>query len=342
METRTVRRTLEEDLKKIGLTDVDVKKQLHLGGVVTESDDSKSKKCEGKDCEKSDEDNSCPECGTEMEDGVCPECGYEVEYDDEMDDTEESRRHPLDSKVVNESMFDAIMDLPFENLEAEDIDAVLNGLKMKVLPNRAHESLKNRASEVVDFLVSEAVAKRTRKAKAGSMAKKAVFQCPPGTRKDPNDPNGRRCIRAAKAAGGAGKLAKQSRKKAKWMKSGAGKVSSRKSARWAARRGESDESLFALELKGLMEDVQSQNESVRDELLDHIGNIIELLSEEFNDEAVTRVFEDACESLDSSWEAGRLDEDVMDEDEFIAEIKPVLTLIHKSLDRIQGNGGLGN
>ena len=102
METRTVRRTLEEDLKKIGLTDVDVKKQLHLGGVVTESDDSKSKKCEGKDCEKSDEDNSCPECGTEMEDGVCPECGYEVEYDDEMDDTEESRRHPLDSKVVNE------------------------------------------------------------------------------------------------------------------------------------------------------------------------------------------------------------------------------------------------
>jgi hypothetical protein len=60
------------------------------------------------------------------------------------------------------------------------------------------------------------------------------------------------------------------------------------------------------------------------------------------DEAVTRVFGDAYEAVEASWEAGRLDEDIMDEDEFMAEIKPVLTLIHKSLDRIQGEGGLGN
>ena len=82
--------------------------------------------------------------------------------------------------------------------------------------------------------------------------------------------------------------------------------------------------------------------TVRDELLDRVGSIVEMLSEEFVDEAVTRIFEAAYEPVAASWEAGRLDEDVMDEDEFIAEIKPMLTLIHKSLGKIGAEGELGN
>lgn len=248
---------------------------------------------------------------------------------------------PLDAPEVNEDLFDAIMWLQFEKMNEDDVEELLDALKEKTIPYDASTALKERAEEVVDFLVSEAVAKKTRRAKSGSMAKKASFQCPPGTRKDPKDKSGRRCIRAAKAAGGAGKLAKASRKKGRWAKSGAGKKSSRKSGRWAARR-EGAESPFAIELAGLVEDVQIGNVTVRDDLLDRIGNIMEMLSEEFLDEAVTQVLSETYEPVIASWDAGRLDEDVMDEDEFISEIKPVLTLIHKSLGRLNIEGVSGN
>ena len=259
-----------------------------------------------------------------------------VENNDDEDSDD-----PLVSEDVNEDLFDAIMGLKFENLDDDDVDEILEGLKGKNLPEDADDSLKERADEVVEFLVAEAVAKKTRRSKAGSMAKKASFQCPPGTRKDPGDKSGRRCVRAAKAAGGAGKLIKMGRKKGKWSKSGKGKKSTRKSDRWAARR-EGTESTFAMELAGLVEDTQDETVTVRDELLNRIGSIMEMLSGEFLDEAVTRIFEESYEPIAASWDAGRLDEDVMDEDEFIAEIKPVLTLVHKSLGRFGVDGGLGN
>lgn len=347
MPKKVVHTSLKEDFDKLGIPAISLTEQAHLGGIPLTEDKGKLPAEEGKEL--------CPECKSEIKEGKCTKCDYRMKSEDASDDdTGEGEGEggstnegvdPLDSDTVNAEMFEAIMALPFDELQAEDVDELLEALKEKAMPEDASDELKGQAEQVVDFLL-EAVAKKTRRSKAGSMAKKASFQCPPGTRKDPKDPGGRRCVRAAKAAGGAGKLAKTARKKGRWSKSGKGKTSGRKSSRWAARRGESVESVqspFALELAGLMEDTQEQEaKTVRDELLERVGNVMELLSEEFLDEAVTRVFEEAYELVEASWDAGRLDEDVMDEDEFIAEIKPVMTLIHKSLVRIQGEGELGN
>jgi len=313
MGKRTIHTSLEEDLKGLGIPGISMVEQARLGGIPMTED--------------ADEPAEVEEESTD-------------EGDEETPDSTNEDVDPLDAEEVNEDLFNAIMDLPFEGLQAEDVEEVLEALKGKKMPEDASDELKERAEEVVDHLIAEVAAKVTRRFKAGSVAKKKSKQCPQGFRKD-----GTKCVPAVKAAGGAGKLAKEGRKKKKWARSGAGKKSERKSARVAARRGEEmefTESPFAAELLGLMEDNQEITETVRDELIDRMDRIFDLLSEEFEDEAVTRVFTEAFEPVSASWKAGRLDEDVMDDDEFIAEIKPVLTLIHKSLDRIGSEEALGN
>jgi hypothetical protein len=248
---------------------------------------------------------------------------------------------PLCAEDVNNELFDRIEGLPFEKMEAEDIEEILEELKSKNLPED-NEELKERAAKLVDFLISEAAASRTRRFKAGSMSKKTSFQCPQGARQDPKNP--RRCVPARKAAGGAGKLAKEGRKKKKWAKGGSGKKSSRKSGRYAARREDVGGmvSPFAMELGGLLEGAE-ENEimEVRDEILDRIGFILEMLSEEFLDESVTNIFIEAYEPISEAWYQGRLDEDVMEEEEFMTMIKPTISIITKSLARID-SGELGN
>jgi len=354
MAQKKVTTTLNEDMQVLGIPGVNMAEQARLGGIpLSEDKDEGPADDELQEMMKEGykEGMTCPKCKKgKMSKHRCPDCGFEVKPEYRQDpgkqvaaSTNEEAEgddevHPLDAPEVNEDLFTAIMDLPFDDMKAEDVEEVLEALKEKDLPEDASDGLKERAEEVVDFLI-EAVAKKTRRAKAGSMAKKASFQCPPGTRKDPKDKAGRRCIRAAKAAGGSGKLAKETRKKGRWAKSGKGKKSARKSSRWAARR-EDIQSPFAAELHGLLEDTQEEiQESVRDEIIERIGDILEMFCEEFNDEAVTRVFEEAYEPVLSSMESGRLDEDVMDEDEFVAEIKPLVTLIHKSIERIGADSG---
>lgn len=368
MAHRTVKTTLNEDLEKLGLPGLSMTEQAILGGIpLTESDNDdaggdlgKYQDLLGEDFERllyeakkakkkkkmskfvkelaKRKDIKDPEALAGWLAHYNPPNWEEIEAEYDEDDIVDEGIHPFDAPVVNDELFDAIMGLPFDSLAAEDVEEVLGALKDKELPEDADEDLVERAEEVVEFLI-EAVAKKTRRAKSGSMAKKASFQCPPGTRKDPKDPAGRRCVRAAKAAGGAGKLAKERRKKGRWAKSGKGKMSARKSSRWAARRENDVQSQFAEELYGLLEDKQDVKASVRDELIERIGDILEMFAEEFNDEAVTRVFEEAYEPVMASVESGRMDEDVMDDDEFIAEIKPLVSLIHKSIDRLGVDSG---
>jgi len=337
MGKRAIHTSLEEDLQNLGLPSFNMAEQAALGGVpLTEEKDKDGSVAEG------DDDPTCPKCKAKMEEGKCTKCDHVMESKDEdVDSTnaEDSEGDdPLEGEVVNEELFSAIMELPFEGLQAEDIEEILEKLAEKKLPEDSSEELKERANEVVDFLLAEVAAKVTRRHKAGKMSAKKSFQCPPGTRRVGKT---RKCEKAAKVAGGKGKLMKEKRKKVRWGKSGLGAKSQRKSARIAKRREDVD-SPFAMELAGLLEDNQTEAITVRDDLLDRVGNIMEMLAEEFADEAVTRVLEEAYEPIAASWDAGRLDEVVMDEDEFIAEIKPVLTLIHKSLEKIGAEEELGN
>jgi hypothetical protein len=144
------------------------------------------------------------------------------------------------------------------------------------------------------------------------------------------------------AVGGAGKLAKIKRKSKKWAKSGAGKKSSKISARWAERRPGSQNSSFAVELEHLLSESQSRIEDVRAEILGRVDGVVDLIAQEFEyDEAVVGIFNEAVQPLVASYDAGRLDEDVMSVDAFLAELRPVMSLISKSLDRIEQND-LGN
>ena len=271
-----------------------------------------------------------------------PEPDPEEEDDDEEDgeDYDESVHDAFDGPFVTPALFDRIMALPFDSLEEDQIELVIEGLKTKRVP-RNIDGIAERATLVAQRLVDEAVAKRVRRARAHSMSKKASFQCPPGMRKDPKDPSGKRCIRAMQAAGGAGKLAKIKRKSKKWAKSGAGAKSKRISARWADRRPGAQTSEFAVELEHLLYESQDRMENVRSEILGRIDNIVDLLVQEFDDESVLAVFNEAVEPISASYEAGRLDEDVMDADAFLAEIKPVMAIISKSLDRLE-RSDLGN
>jgi hypothetical protein len=75
--------------------------------------------------------------------------------------------------------------------------------------------------------------------------------------------------------------------------------------------------------------------------MDRIDSIVEMIVLEFDDAAVMRVFNEAIEPIAASYEAGRLDEDTMTADAFLAELRPVMALISKSLDRME-RSDLGN
>lgn len=250
---------------------------------------------------------------------------------------------PLDGPYVTNELFDRIMALPLESVSGEDIGSLIEGLKEKKIPKDASEALVKRAEEVVRKLFE--VAKRRKlimRRKKGKTSFKKSFLCARGLRKDANG----RCIRSAVAAGGMGKLTRQKRKKKMYARSGAGKKSKRKTKRLSDIAGSRTESFspFAAELGYLLEDTKQANYDVRDEIIERIDNILVMLSEEFVDEGVTQVFAEAFDPIMAAWDAGRMDEDVVGEDEFMSTIKPVLTVITKSLDRLdrQDRGELGN
>lgn len=320
MKTKLVAKSLEEDLASLGVRGLDENTMVAVAlGQSALSEKFAPKK--GDDEEEPDEDE---EEGDD-EDGE--------EYDESVHDA-------IDGPFVTPALFDRIMSLPFDTLDEEQIEQVIEGLKVKKIPSNIG-GIEERADAVARKLVSEATAKRVRRSRAHSMSKKASYQCPPGMRKDPKDPSGKRCIRAMAAVGGAGKLAKMKRKQKKWAKSGKGAKSARISARWSDRRPGSQNSSFAVELEHLLSENQDFNTNIRSEILDHIDCIVEMIVDEFCDENVMSVFNEAIEPVAASFEAGRLDEDVMSTDSFLSEIKPVMTLISKSLDRIEKDD-LGN
>lgn len=323
MKTKLVGTDLNEDLKALGVPGMTEESMARIALGPSLSEQSKPK------------GDVCADCGKEP----CT-CDDEPSDDEEGDDYEESKHDPFDGPFVTPALFDRILALPFDSLSEEQVDQVIESLKAKKVP-RNIEGIAEQAELVARKLMDEAVAKRTRRSRAHSMSKKASYQCPPGMRKDPGDPSGKRCIRSVQAAGGAGKLAKIKRKSKKWARSGSGAKSKRISKRWAERRPEKQTSDFAVELEHLLGESQEQVGNVRDEILCRIDSIVEMIVGEFDDAAVLAVFNEAIEPIAASYEGGRLDEDTMTADAFLAELRPVMALISKSLDRLE-RSDLGN
>lgn len=121
-------------------------------------------------------------------------------------------------------------------------------------------------------------------------------------------------------------------------------MSLRRSERAAKRRksfGEGDVmSPLAMELLQVTESSESNEQmGVRDEIIERIVGIFELLNEEFTDKAVTEIFEDQVNSIVDAYEHERLEEDAMDDNEFVAELDPALKLITKSLGMLEDMDG---
>lgn len=330
MAGRKILTTLEEDFKQFGIP---------LGEAC--------KTEEG--CSSGDED--------EEEDEMDGEDEGSEEEDDEKDDDEEKDESvrgkgkavsedddPIDGLMVTRELLDKIKGLSIDKMKQEDIEAILEGLADKEI-DESDEELMAEARDVVSVL-KEGAAGRIRRFKAGSTARKTSFQCPQGFRavKAGGGKGRPKCVPAHVAAGGMGALNKQSRKKAKWSRSGKGKISSMKSGRVEKRRSamrSEDISPFAMELMSLHEDVKAADMTVRDEIVDRMASIFSLMSEEFMDHNATAIYEDAVSSVLELQSSGRLDEDVLNESEFLSAIEPAMQLLIRSFARIE-DGDLGN
>jgi len=251
---------------------------------------------------------------------------------------------PFDGEYVTNELFDRIEALPLDDLEEDDIQKVLDGLSEKKIPDNNVDILE-RAEKIVTAL-KEAKATRQRRFKGGSTARKMSFQCPPGMRAVKTGGGTPICRPSHVVAGGMGKLAKEGRLKKKWRRGGKGVVSQMRSGRVEKRRkglrSEENMSSFAQELLLLSEDIsREESKSVRDEIVERIVNIVDFLNEEFCDDSVADIYTESVDSVLDMYEAGRLEEDVMDDEEFIAELNPILTIISKSINKLD-DGELGN
>lgn len=307
--------TLEEDFQAIGMKIGD-DNSAKMSGIIKEDKDNP------KDTDKSKQDNL-----------------------DEGQDPLDEGQDPFDGEYVTNELFDRIEALSVDDLEEEDIKKILDGLAEKKIPDNDSDILE-RAEKIVVAL-QEAKATRQRRFKAGSTARKISFQCPPGMRAVSKDGGVPVCRPAHIVAGGMGKLAKEGRKKKKWRRGGKGVISQMRSVRAEKRRKglrkeDVNISSFAEELLQLSEEVSTnETRTVRDEIIERVVNIIDLLNEEFMDGDVADIYTEAVDSVIDTYEAGRLEEDVMDDEEFIAELNPILTIISKSINRLD-DGELGN
>jgi len=327
-----VKTTLQEDFEKIGLP-VSEGTMTRLSGVLSEDVD------EG----EGEYDDSWLD---EPKEVVSEDNGEEGGGEDGA--VTEGEADALDGPVVTNELFDRIEALPFDTLEAEDFEALLGQLSEKEVPDD-DEALVSRAGEIVKKL-KEGVAARQRRFKSGSTARKVSFQCPSGQRAVDTGASGGKpqCRPSHIVAGGMGKLNKESRKKTKWARGGKGRMSAMRSGRVEKRRKgmrrESEMSPFAMELMQVTEGVNSfeAGSGLRDEVVGRMVSIIEFLNEEFCDESVAQIYDDAVEGLIESYEHGRLDEDVINDADFIKELNPVIELIVKSFAKVESEDGLGN
>jgi len=353
----TVRTTLNEDFEELGLpmdmgdsarmVGIDVLGQetvTHAPGEAPEVEEAKdAEKKKGEKCDDDDDDDEKNAFGARKgpKDGSGPNSKCSKKEDVEEDDA-------LDGEYVTAELFARIRALPFESMSEEDHAELLAKLEEKKLPD-GDEAMLADAEALVKEIQEGAAASRLRRFKGGKTSRKMSFQCPAGRRAESGGGSGRpRCVPSHRAAGGMGALKKETRRKKRWGRSGRGTMSGMRSGRVEKRRthlrkNEGLMSPLALELSAVTEGIDnSAAMGVRDELIERVISILEFLNEEFADQSVTAIYNDVVETIIDTYEAGRLDEDVMNEDEFIAELDGALTLITKSIAKLEDSEELGN
>ena len=241
----------------------------------------------------------------------------EPEDDDEEDgeDYDESRHDPIDGPFVTPALFDRIMALPFESLDDEQLAQVVEGLKSKRIPRNIPGIVEQ--AEVVARTLTEKMKSIIWKGKR----KRITIDMSPEAKQARRER--RRTSRR--------KRSQLKRQRIRTGRKTSAKMAAKRTAKVHQRLGDD----FAVELEHLLAENQSRRETAREEILGRIDDIVDLIEDEFDDDNVTMIFNEAIEPISASYSAGRLDEDVMNVDSFLAEIRPVMALISKSVDRIE-------
>jgi len=303
MNGKVIRTTLSEDFKALGMAPIEEDE----GSVLSEGVDDKKR-----------------------------EFIEEPELDDNVSEDDSSE------EFVTKALLERISALPFDAMEQEDFDLLMGQLAELKIPSDDADLMLQ--TEVMVEMVST----RQRRFKAGKTSRKLSFQCPQGTRAVSVGGGGGRpmCRPSHTVVGGMGNLNKESRHKKKWSRGGKGVKSKMRSARVDKRRSsmrhEEIMSPLAMELSQISESVIDESMTVREDCIESMITIMSLLSEEFTDKSVSSIYESAVQSMIDKYEVGKLEEDVMNEDEFISEIEPVLSLITKSIEKVEDGFELGN
>lgn len=126
---------------------------------------------------------------------------------------------------------------------------------------------------------------------------------------------------------------KKSRKKQKIKARRSGSAQA-KTARKHAAMGEASE--FANELRALLSEGKEVVESsLRDEIIDRVGSVLEKLENEINDDAVVDLMVEQFDAVMDLYGNGNLSESNMDDDEFVNALNPALVLIQKCFDKVE-------
>jgi hypothetical protein len=99
------------------------------------------------------------------------------------------------------------------------------------------------------------------------------------------------------------------------------------------------ESKLARELDALLSESRVGDATLRDEMVGRIGDILVLLDWILEDDAVAERFCEAYEPVAEAYCAGALTEAKVDEAAFQAQITPVVRMIGKCVDELEGNFG---
>jgi hypothetical protein len=273
--------------------------------------------------------------------------------------TQTEDHDPIDGPVVTRELFNRIAALPFESMDAGDIDALLEELGKKDLPE-GDAALTARAQEVVEMLLrakgrlEEGSAFRTFGAKSGKMVTKHRRTDTKGRKARLLAKQYRRThksqikrstkkmqakawykkvqkVRAAKMGAKGNKLAARIAAKPIRKLLGAG---NRGPVRGFSSLGASADSEIANDLRSVLHESRVQAGS-RAEIVERLNNIFALMSEMYGSPEVDAVLEEALIPVIDRANAGTLVEDALNEDEFVATLAPCFNLVTRIMESIE-------
>jgi len=264
--------------------------------------------------------------------------------DEPVEVAEVDENDPIDGRFVTEELLTRIAGLDLDDLSEDDIDALLQGLSEKELPE-GDEELAGFAHEIEDILIERSSRRKKRgKARAHGKSKQrtkgarrvkkitrsgravSVMQCRQGFHA-----SGGKCVKSGEAHLKKGRAARR-KSPAKQSKA----RSYRTAKRLTTQRAKDLRSKLAAstdladELRSLS---LSENTDHGDfaETIERIGRVMDLISEWIDDVAVDEVLGESFENLTTGL--------YENEEDFDAAVRPTLNLIKRCLEEIEDAEG---